>query len=367
MRTGKRKWLVGAGALAILGFVLYRSRNFDFRSFFDHVWVSIRAATPLLILLGVVIIYACFALRALRWKVFQKNLGSADFWPTYGMTLAGFAAIVALSRIGEFVRPLLLSRKSKVPVADMFGIYVLERLFDFVCTAVIASLGLLLYSPHEPLGEYSLAIQKGARAGGALMAFFVLGIIAFLAYLRLHGSGVVERKLDGWRSQHSWRGSVTRIILGFVRGIQTIRSWRDLVQALLLSAIHWFLIAMVYVLVTNSFQGKLAALSFRDCLLVQAISLAGSVFQLPVVGGGPQVLAIFAYSKVFGVDEGSATAAALLLYVVTFASCTLAGVPLLIHEGFSFGQLREMAEHEKEELAEEAARGVTQDGRGGNG
>jgi hypothetical protein len=38
----------------------------------------------------------------------------------------------------------------------------------------------------------------------------------------------------------------------------------------------------------------------------------------------------------------------------------------LIHEGFSFGQLREMAEHEKEELAEEAARGVTQERRGGD-
>jgi len=84
------------------------------------------------------------------------------------------------------------------------------------------------------------------------------------------------------------------------------------------------------------------------------------------VGGGAQALAIFAYTQVFGVEKEPAVAAALVLWLVTFASCSFAGVPLLIHEGFSFGQLRELAEHEKEELAEEAARGVTQERRGGD-
>jgi uncharacterized protein (TIRG00374 family) len=357
MRTSKRKLLIGAAALVLLGYILYRSRDIHLSSFFGDVWTSIRTANPLYILISVLTIYICFALRALRWIVFQKNLGQADFWPTYGITLAGFSAIVALSRVGEFVRPLLLSRKSKVPVADMFGIFVIERLFDFVCTAVIASLALLLYSPHESAGEYSSAIQKGARMGGAMMAAGIICVISFLVYLRFHGSGVIERTLEGWRPQSGWRGGVAKIILGFVRGIQTIRSWRDLIQAVLISALHWYLIAMVYVLVTHSFQGKLSALSVRDCLLVQAISLVGSVLQLPAVGGGQQALAIFAYVKVFGVENGPATAAALLLYVVTFASCTIAGVPLLIREGLSFGKLRKMAEHEKEELEEEAARG----------
>ena len=39
---------------------------------------------------------------------------------------------------------------------------------------------------------------------------------------------------------------------------------------------------------------------------------------------------------------------------------------VLLESFFFFGQLREMAEHEKEELAEEAVRGVTQGRRGGD-
>jgi len=43
-----------------------------------------------------------------------------------------------------------------------------------------------------------------------------------------------------------------------------------------------------------------------------------------------------------------------VLWLITFAACSLAGVPLLIHEGFSLGKLRAMAEHEK--AGESAAR-----------
>ena len=359
MQTGKRKLLIGAAALVLLGFLLYRSRDLlhlgDFSG--DKLWAAIRGANPLYILLGVVMIYVCFALRSLRWQIFQRNLGKAEFWPIYRMTLAGFAAIFLLGRPGEPIRPLLLSRNAKIPVANMFGIYVLERLFDVVCSAVIAAIGLLLYSSQEHLGGGSSLIEKSTRTGGAMLALGVLGIIGFLAYLRLHGGGMLERKLQGWLAVHGWRASVAKIILGFARGIETIRTWRDLAEASILSAIHWYFVALVYLFVSHGFGGRLALLSVGDCLLLLAITLVGSVLQLPAVGGGSQALAIFAYTQVFGVEKEAAVAAALVLWLVTFASCSLAGVPLLIHQGFSFGQLREMAEHEKEELEEEAAGG----------
>src|SRR5882757_3329241 len=358
MRTEKKKLLVGAAVLVLLGFVLYRSRGAlhlgDFSG--GKLWAAIRSANPLYILLGIALIYLCFALRALRWQIFQRNLGKAEFWSIYRMTLAGFAAVFVLGRAGEPVRPLLISRKAKIPVADTFGIYVLERLFDFASSAVIAALGLFLYASQE----------HADGPAGVLLAAGVAGTIAFLAYLRLHGGGMVERRLKGWVTAHGWRASVAKIVLGFVRGIQTIRTWRDLIESVFLSVIHWYFVALVYLFVSHGFGGRLSLLTVGDCLLLLAITLVGSILQLPTVGGGAQALAIFAYTQVFGVEKEAAVAAALMLWLVTFASCGFAGIPLLIREGFSFGQLREMAEHEKEELAEEAARGVTQERRGGD-
>jgi hypothetical protein len=90
-----------------------------------------------------------------------------------------------------------------------------------------------------------------------------------------------------------------------------------------------------------------------------AFTLVGSAVQLPAVGGGSQALAIFAYTKVFGVESETAVAAAIVLWLVTFAGCCIVGIPLLIREGLSLGQLRELAEHEKEELDEIAAHGTS--------
>src|SRR5258708_27141267 len=100
-----------------------------------------------------------------------------------------------------------------------------------------------------------------------------------------------------------------------------------------------------------------------DCMLVLAFTLVGSAVQLPAVGGGSQALAIFAYTKVFGVESESAVAAAIVLWLVTFAGCAVAGIPLLIREGVSLGQLRKLAEHEKEELKEIAAHGSAKRGK----
>jgi uncharacterized protein (TIRG00374 family) len=168
---------------------------------------------------------------------------------------------------------------------------------------------------------------------------------------------MLERRLKGWLAAQGWRSKVAKIILGFIRGVQTIRTTRDLAAAVIYSAIHWALVLAIYFLVTQSFGGKLQQLSLGDVMLVLAFTLVGSVVQLPAVGGGSQALAIFAFTNVFGVESEPAVAAALVIWIISFAFCCFAGAPILIREGFSLGQLKELAEQEKKVLDKEVAAG----------
>lgn len=367
MQNDKKKLLLGAAALVLVGFLIYRSRSMlhlgDFSA--AKLWVAIRATNLAYLSLSLVLIYACYALRAARWQIFQRNLGKAEFWPIYKMTLAGFASLFVLGRAGEPVRPLLIARRGKLPIADTFGIWVLERLYDSSSAAVIAAIGLLVYASQTHANGSGTALEKAARTTGALIAAGVIIAISALVYLRLHGSAMLERRLQGWLAAHGWRATVARIILGFIRGTQTIRSWRDLAESIFLSVVHWYFVVLIYLFVSHAFGGRLALLSLTDCMLVTAFTLVGSAVQLPGVGGGSQVACFLAYTTIFGIEKEPAAAAAILVWLVTFAVCSIVGIPLLIHEGFSFGQLREMAEHEKEELAHEAERGISQDSRGG--
>jgi uncharacterized protein (TIRG00374 family) len=359
--SGSKKWVLITLLVLLAGYLLYRSGGLLGLSGFSaaKLWAAIRGANPLWLVVSMLLIYGCYALRSLRWQVFQRNLGRAKFWEIYPTTLAGFASVFLLGRAGEPIRPLLLAKRAKHPVADIFGIWVLERLFDVASMAVIAAIALIVFKGSAHSGEAAETIAKAARTAGAVLALGVGGAIAFLIYLRLHGTVLLETRLQGWRDSSGWRSSLAKIVLGFITGIQTVRSAADLFRSVVYSAIHWFLVLVVYYCVAQSFGGRLAELSLGDCMLVLAFTLVGSAVQLPAVGGGSQALAIFAFTRVFGVDAETAVAAAIVLWLVTFAGCAVAGIPLLIREGVSLGQLREMAEHEKEELKEIAAHAST--------
>ena len=156
--------------------------------------------------------------------------------------------------------------------------------------------------------------------------------------------------MEGWIGAHGWKASVARILLGFVRGVQTVRTWGDVFAAVFLSMIHWLLVVFCYFLVIKAFGGRLGTLTFADAMLVLVFTMVGSAVQLPGVGGGSQALSIVAFTRLYGVGQEVAVAAAMVLWLVTFASCSLAGVPLLFKEGLSLGELRRMRQQEDEEI-----------------
>jgi len=359
MALKSRKALFAALGILVVGYLLYHFRaNLHLSEFSGaKLWEAVRRANFVYLFLSIVGIYGCYALRALRWQKFQAHLGPARFWNIYRMTLAGFSALFLLGRAAEPVRPLLISRKDKVPLSDIFGIYALERILDAASTAVLAAAGLLIFesSGHLDAQGTGQAFEKGARTAGTFFALFAIVAISGLIYLRLHGSAVLERRMQGWLTQHGWRADVARNLLGFVRGVQTVRSWGDVTAAVIYSALHWLLVVCVYLLVLQSFGGRLAALRFPDGVLILVFSLVGSAVQLPVAGGGAQALSVVAFTQLYGVEREPALAAAMILWLVTFASCSFAGVPLLIREGWSLGELRRMREHEGEQIEAELA------------
>src|SRR5258708_17579677 len=126
MQTSSRKLLVVLIGLLVLGFVLYRSSGMIHLGDFSGTKLlrAVRHANPFLLILSSLAIYACYALRALRWKVFQQNLGPSRFGTIYAMTLAGFAAGFLLGRAGRPLRPLPSSSKEMLPHSVPFRIFV---------------------------------------------------------------------------------------------------------------------------------------------------------------------------------------------------------------------------------------------------
>lgn len=344
LRNSRRYFLVLLAVLAI-GYFFYKFRNsISLEGFhWSMVAESLRDARISLLLLSIGAIFVCFAIRALRWMRFSRTLGKTHFWNVYSATLTGFTCTFLLGRAGEPIRPVLIAKKDGISIPRMFGVYVLERVFDIAATAVLAGLALLLFSKHGVAGEHEASMMAAARSAGALLLAGLVGVIGFLIYFRYHGAAWLAGKLQNTTWRTGWREKVVVLLEGFSEGLQGIRTWGDLGALIGYSVVHWFLVVLVYMWVAHAFGGKLTEIDIAGATLLLAFTMVGSAVQLPGVGGGAQLATFLVFTLIFGVEKEQAAAAAIIMWLVTFASCCLAGLPLLLREGWSMGELKRMA------------------------
>jgi uncharacterized protein (TIRG00374 family) len=362
-----RRILIGLVILAAVVAIAYQSRHkihladFTWRKFIS----SVGQANIFLLLLCLAGIYAAYAIRAVRWQRFCKYLGPTTFLNTYAGTLMGFAAIFVLGRAGEPVRPLLLARKERLPVASMFGIFFLERFCDFSAAAILACLALLVFPSRLSDAGADMNWVNSARSGGWLLLAAMSGLITILVVYRFHGAAVLDRWLERWRNAGGFRSRFAGAITGISEGLQAIRTPSDLLAAVSYTAFHWILATLIYLGVAKGFGEAFlhSDMNFSGAMLLLSVTLVGSVLQLPGVGGGAQIASFVALTKIFGVEQEPAAAIAVVLWIITFAGGTLAGIPLLIHEGLSVGELRQLARAEAE--AEEVGKHIAVPGTNG--
>jgi uncharacterized protein (TIRG00374 family) len=367
MRATLRRVFIALIILAALIALAYQSRHkihladFTWKRFIE----SVGQANIWLLLLSFVAIYGCYAIRAVRWQRFCRYLGPATFMNTFTGTLMGFAAIFVLGRAGEPVRPLLLARKDRLPVASMFGIYFLERFCDFAAAAALACLSLLVFPNRLSDAGADMDWVGHARHGAWLLLGALIGLTAVIVYYRVHGAAAVDRGLERWRSSGGMRMRIASAISGISEGLQAIRTQSDLWAAIGYTAAHWVLVVLIYMWVSLAFSSAFvhSDMNFWGAMLLLAVTLVGSVLQLPGIGGGAQIASIVALTAIFGVQQEPAIAIAAVLWMITFAGCTVVGIPLLIHEGMSLGELRQLARAEAE--AEEAGKHIAVTGANG--
>jgi glycosyltransferase 2 family protein len=352
-----RRYLLLLLAVLALGFFFYKFRNsISLEGFhWGMVGQSLREARISLLLLAVAAIYVCYAIRALRWMRFSRTLGHSNFAKVYSATLMGFACTFLLGRAGEPIRPVLIAKKNSLSIPGMFGVYVLERVSDMAATVVLAGVALLIFQGRGLVGGEDDPVMKVARSAGVLLLVLLVGLISFLVYFRYHGGQWLARKLKepAWRT--GWRSKLALLLEGFSEGLQGIRTWSDLGALAAYTAVHWILVVFIYFWVAHAFGGDLADIDLTGAVLTLAFTMVGSAAQLPGVGGGAQLATFLVFTLIFGVEKEPAAAASIILWLVTFASVCLVGVPLLFREGWSMGELKRMASAGAEEAKAEEA------------
>ena len=281
---------------------------------------------------GLIIVH--FYARALRWRfLLPANTVEVKIHDLLAAILIGnFASYILPARAGEVIRPLYLSRVSKVSFGSGFGSVVIERFFDLA--VVLGSFAYL--APHVP--QLPPWVKSGASLLSLVAAAIFIGMLAasFFPHLVLRLSKPFIKLIPARIAT-----KVQDLIEELIHGAAILHRPVNLLLVIFLSAIVW---ATCYELFTV-FLGLVgepidpwvgSVLAVVVALAVAAPSAPGFI--------GPYQIGCVAGLGLFGVSVERATAYSLITHAFQYVIFIVVGLYFILRYGLS---LREMQAEQK--------------------
>lgn len=349
--------IAGIAVAALLMWLLLRGVSFsELRASLDKIhwgWL----------LLAQVPIWASFFLRIQRWTYVVRAVHPATFRAMFSSTQLAFLVNFTVGmRLGELVRPLALSRFTRMTFAKAMAVNALDRVNDLIGLIVVMLIAVIAFRPdHDivlPVGTFGLkhplTIPKSIIVnGGEGSAIGLAGILAALVLIYLNQKlmlrivetvvGVVSKKLAAF---------ACHLVQQFAEGLHVFRNAGDMAKSIAFGLATWACFVLAYVLFFAAFglTAPWYAAFVVQMLLAFFVSAPGvpgmiGQFHMPIVVG--MLMAIP------GVSLADCIALAIVAHISNMLPITALGAYTLSIEGLSLTELREEvkeAEEAKEDL-----------------
>jgi uncharacterized protein (TIRG00374 family) len=323
-------------ALAALVYLQFRTwKTFDWGVFLHET----AQANPKRLLIAVALIYSVYYLRAIRWKIFLQPVRKTSAAKLTPPQFIGFAGLALLGRPGEFIRPYLVARRENLSFSSQIAVWTVERIFDTGSVAILLAAALLSRRLHTiPFLAGNRQIMHRLNEFGYLLVGGVamVAVIAFI--IRRNGEALatwVEARLRRWLPKTAHL--IAQKVHNFGDGLNTIHGVGSFFQLAGISLLIWIIVGTAYFEVTRAYG--LDRIEVPHVVLLMVASMAGSMLQLPAIGGGSQLATIAVLAHVFEVPKELAASCGVMLWLVTFMAVIPMGLALAHREHVSLREL----------------------------
>jgi glycosyltransferase 2 family protein len=283
----------------------------------------------LLVSIGVSLLIMVF--RAWRWQLELRPLAHVPLGRLWVITAVAYMAINLLPvRLGEIVRPWLLSRRSTVSFPNVVGNIVVEKTMDSVLILFYILVGL------TTIENLPVWVRRGAifpAVGASLLVTLVL-----LFWWR--GEAFVDRWVLHLLPER-FRDGLKKILTSMADGMRVIPNPGLLLAVFLVSLVLWFLPILSSYIMIRAFDLQAP---FSAALVV--FIFVGFGTALPNLPGmiGPYQYACQLALGLFGVSDVDGLAYGLVLNAVQFLTLIVQGLIALPITGVSFAEIRQARE-----------------------
>jgi glycosyltransferase 2 family protein len=285
---------------------------------------------------ALVISLSLMLLRAWRWQLELRPLEHVPVGTLWVVCSVAYTAINVLPvRLGEVVRPWLLSRRARVTISNVIGNLVIEKTMDSIAIVFYILIGLLVTR------DLPVWVRRGA-AFPAVAAALLAGVVVLL-YAK--GEPFVDRWLGRLLPQRA-AATVTRVTRAIVDGMRILPDTRLLASVLALSIALWFLPILSSYVIIRAFG---FAVPFTAALIVFIfIGFGTALPNAPGMIGTYQYACVLALG-LFGVPQAEALAYGLVLNALQLLTIVAQGIVAWPLAGVTFDDFRRA----KAELAAE--------------
>lgn len=270
-------------------------------------------------------------IRAQRWRVLLRPVGNPALRTLVAATNIGFMANMVLPlRVGEVIRPMLVSRKEREPLGGILATVLLERIFDMFTILFLFGVSVAMVPISQDVRQMGyLLCTIAALIGGGV------ALVRWQEALALRILDAVLRPLPPKVSE-----PVGHFFRGFVQALEILDSPAAFAQVLGWSLYLWLVIALVYLCGLVAFEMPLRA----TIAVTAIIAIAVSVPSAPGYIGSFQLGCNLSLVQIFGVSASDAFAYSIVLHLTQFFSVVAAGLYSLTREGMTLRQIEAVSE-----------------------
>lgn len=333
---------------------------------------ALRDANYWFIIPTLILTLLVYVIRAIRWRGLLSHIKSISVINLLSVTSIGFMANNILpARVGEVLRPFILTKKENIKFSTSFATVIVERIFDML-GLIIFTVVVIALLPHPSDTHHNTFAQASASHVSAVKESIIPSlkkwteIFAAVGVLTVAGIFFVVMKPDFFKKilsnlcsflPHKLRDKVLGLYESFIYGLKILEDKKQTVWILVLSLFIWFLGGAEIYLLGFSFHMHLPFVG--ACLVAVCLALAVALPQAPGYIGVFHI-AVLKSLHIFGIETTAAQSYAIVLWAISILPSTIMGFLFLWREGIAFREVVKL----EEEIAEgklEELEGVTRD------
>ena len=258
-------------------------------------------------------------LRSYRLGVILEPLEKIDQWSLFSITAVGFMAITLLPvRMGEFVRPYLISQKSTIKMGSSLATIVVERIFDMLTLMMVLLLVIMMVKLPAWIIRSACSIL--------LLIIPLLLILIFLEVKREVSVKSIDRVIG--RLPKTLSSRLMRWLHSFLDGLQILPDLKKTFYLVFLSVLIWSLAGLSIYILFSSFESmlELPLVSAYAVLVITALGVT-----LPAAPGfvGNYHFSCVLALTLFGVPKTDALTFAILLHSILIMVTIVLGLIFL--------------------------------------